>query len=199
MSALPARSSTPASAIAATDHVLFERIRASDEAAFAQMFSAYYPALCRFTSSFVWSSEVAKELVQDVFFRIWEQRDALQIRGSLRAYLFGAARNHAVNFLKHERVGNRIFETATAEHRVLAIGRGFDSPDEALYHGELVAAFETAVDNLPERQRTILVLRWHHQLTHAEIAEALGISVKGVETQLGRAIKTLRAQLTTFR
>ncbi len=182
-----------------SEETLLNRIRANDEDAFGALFIAYYPGLCRFVTTFVGSPDIAKELVQDVFFRVWEHRGALNVYGSIRAYLFGAARNHAINYLKHERVGSRIFESATAERRIPAIGRGFGGADESLYHNELATAFHAATQQLPERQRTMLDLRWRHHLSHADIAEILGISIKGVETQLGRALKTLRARLAKFR
>jgi len=180
------------------DHALFTRVRANDESAFAELFAAHYQALCQFATTFVHSADVAQELVQDVFFRVWEQRSAIDIHGSVRAYLFSATRNGAINFLKRERLEYRFFETATAEHRIPAHSARQQS-DASLYYNEVVAAFDAIVQALPEGQRTVLALRWHHQLSHSEIADVLGISVKGVETQLGRAFKVVRAKLAAFR
>ncbi len=182
-----------------SEQALFERIRRGDGDAFAELFTGYYQALCGFTNNFVRSPEVAKELVQDVFARIWEQRDSLHVNVSVRAYLFGAARNHAFSFLKRERLWQSVFRTSVVEHESPGFGEGFVVPDRLLQHQELAEAFDAAVDQLPEGQRTVLLLRWNHQLSYNEIADALGITRKGVDKQLGRALKTIRRQLAPFR
>ncbi len=182
-----------------SEQALFERIRRGDGDAFSELFTSYYQPLCGFTNNFVRSPEVAKELVQDVFSRIWEQRDSLHINTSVRSYLFGAARNHAFSLLKRERLWQTVFRTSVVEHESPGLGEAFVIPDGLLQYQELAEAFEEAVERLPEGQRTVLLLRWHHQLSYNEIADVLGTTRKGVDKQLGRALKTIRRQLTQFR
>lgn len=181
-----------------SDELLLDRIRSDDEHAFEVIFHRHYTPLCRFVSTFVRSPDIAKEIVQDIFYRIWANRAKLQVQGSFRAYLYGAARNHSINFLRKERNGRHAYETTTLEPW-LALGRGSELPDETLLHEELIAAFDAALDSLPEGQRTVVTLRWHHHMSYAEIAETIGVSVRGVETQIGRAIKRLRRSLLKFR
>lgn len=182
-----------------SERALFERVRRGDGDAFAELFSSYYQPLCGFTNNLVRSPDVAKELVQDVFARIWEQRASLHINTSVRSYLFGAARNHAFSFLKRERLWQSMFRTSVVEHTSPGFGEGFVPPDGLLQHKELAEAFDAAVGRLPEGQRTVLLLRWHHQLSYNEIADAIGITRKGVDKQLGRALKSIRRQLAQFR
>lgn len=173
------------------------RVRAGDERAFEEMFNAYFPALCDFVQSYVHGPEEAEELVQNVFFRIWQQRAEWKPDG-LRAYLFGACRNRALSHRRHERIVARFAERAVRDGQGTA-GLGPPRPDEEAQASELAEALRRAVHDLPERRRMVVILRWEHHLSHAEIARILGISVKTVETQFGRAIAVLRERLAAFR
>ena len=172
------------------------RIRLGDEGAFESLFQAYYAPLCDFVQSFVHSPDLAEELVQTVFVRIWEHRHTWEPRAGVRAYLFAACRNQALGVLKHERVVARVVQHASREGIPLGIAVTHVGPDDELHASELADALREAVDRLPERRRHVVILRWQHQMSYAEIAQVLGISVKTVEVQLGRAFAFFRAQLT---
>jgi len=174
------------------------RIRLGDENAFESLFGAYYPSLCDFAQSYLHSAESAEEVVQTVFLRIWEQRATWEPTTGVRPYLFAACRNQALGILKHERVVVRTAARATREDLALGVGSGAPAPDAELHAAELAIALREAVHELPERRRMVVVLRWQHQMSYAEIANVLGISVKTVEVQLGRALASLRKQLGHF-
>jgi len=175
------------------------RIRLADERAFESLFHAYYAALCDFVQSYVRSPDVAEELVQAVFLRIWEHRATWEPATGARAYLFAACRNQALGGLKHERVVARVARQATSEEIALGVAAPRMGADRELQASELTAAFRAAVSRLPERRRIVVILRWQHQMSHAEIARVLGISVKTVEVQIGRALAFFRQQLAHFR
>src|SRR6185503_19604962 len=177
------------------DRDLAERIRRGDAGAFEELFREHHAGLCRFAAGYVRDAAVAEELVQDVFFELWRGRAGWELRATLRAYLFGAVRNRALNHLKRaKREGGWLArlrrETDPADPS--------PAPDRAAVEAEAAAAVARAVARLPERARMAVELRWHHGLRHGEIAEVMGISVKGVENQLGRALKALRATLGDF-
>lgn len=181
------------------DRGLLERVRAGDQTAFGELFSRYYPALCDFVHAYVRAPDVAEELVQDVFLRVWERHTSWRPGGGIRAYLFAACRNRALDHLKHERVVARASRDATVTGRVPGLGQRPAGPDQDVVASQLSDALRRAVQDLPERRRAVVLLRWQHGLSHAEIARALGISVKGVETQFGRAMANLRETLARFR
>jgi RNA polymerase sigma-70 factor (ECF subfamily) len=170
-----------------------ERIRAGDEHAFEAMFRQYHEQLCRFTAALVRSPEAAEEIVQEVFLNIWSNRHAWQVRSGITAYLYGAARNRALNHLEHLRV-ERAHEERALHEQDIAPG-GAPPADETLLREQTAAIVRRAIELLPERARLAVILRWQHQLRHAEIAEVMGISVKGVEHQLSRALDMLRRHL----
>ncbi len=175
------------------------RVRLGDERAVESLFEAYYPALCDFVRSYLGSPDSAEDVVQTVFLRIWEHRATWEPTSGVRAYLFAACRNRALGALKHDRVVARSAARVTSELLASGGGRGSPAPDEAVQAGELARVLRAAVDALPERRRTVVILRWQHQMSYAEIATVLGISVKTVEVHIGRALASLRKHLAHLR
>jgi len=174
-------------------------LRAGDSVVFEWLFSSHYDALCAFVYSYVRSRETTEDLVQDLFASIWENRDRWLPGGTIRQYLFTAARNRALTYLRHEVVVRRFEDVAARDPVLLSDGRMTERADDLAHFDELTTAFEDAVRALPAKRRRVLLLRWEAQLTHAEIAHVLGISVKGVETQIGRAMRFIRERLASFR
>jgi RNA polymerase sigma-70 factor (ECF subfamily) len=175
-------------------------ITAGDERALESLFRAHYGALCSFVHGLVASRETAEELVQTVFLNVWTKREALDVRESMRAYLFGAARNLAINHLERARLERRWAQGAGAAGDAAAADAALMSspapgPDVALESSETARVVQRAIAGLSERAQLAVRLRWEHQLSYAEIAEVMGISVKGVEVQLARAREVLRGVL----
>jgi len=169
------------------------RIRAGDEDAFAALFLEHYTSLCQFVDSFVRAPDIAEEIVQGVFLRIWEHRRSWNPRAGPRAYLFASCRNQAVDALRHE----QIVAQSLGRDTYLGVGR-WSAPrlaDAELEAAELADKLRSVVAELPERRRLVVILRWQHQLSNPEIARILGISVKGVEMQFSRALADLRRHL----
>ena len=164
-----------------------ERIRAGDEAAFEALFRALAPGLCALVTRYVASRAVAEEIVQDLFLEVWTHRAELSIDRSIAAYLYTSARNRALNHAKRER---RVVDLTLAD--------GGDTSDPgAPGESELLDALELqdAIAQLPARCRLIFTLNRHQDLSYTEIATSLGLSVKTVETHMGRALKALRERL----
>ena len=170
---------------------LARRIRDGDPVALEVLFREHYGSLCRFADRYLHERAAAEDLVQDVFTSIWAGRLRLDVKGSLRAYLFAAVRNRALNLRKHQLV-ERDWERDEALPDVRLLHRAPQRPDDALEHEERSGRLRTALEALPERCRLVMQLRWDDQLSHAEIAQVMGISVKGVERQLARGLRALR-------
>ena len=170
---------------------LARRIRDGDPVALEVLFRDHYGSLCRFADRYLHDRAAAEDLVQDVFTSIWAGRLRLDVKGSLRIYLFAAVRNRALNLRKHQLV-ERDWERDEALPEVRLLHRAPPQPDDALEHEERSGRLRAALEALPERCRLVMQLRWHDQLSHAEIAQVMGISVKGVERQLVRGLRALR-------
>jgi len=167
------------------------RVRAGDTRAFELVFREHYSALCDFSVRYVKQPSLAEELVQDVFADLWARRDRWYVHGSVRAYLFTAVRNRALNLRKRQAM-ERDWEDDEAIADVRALHPVPERADERLDRADVRARLDAALESLPERCRLVMHLRWREQLRHAEIAEVMGISVKGVEIQLARGLAAIR-------
>ena len=175
-----------------TDRELLARLRGGDESAFDAIFRAWYAPLVRMAEGMLRDRAVAEEVVQDVMLELWRRRETLAPDGSPQAYLFQATRNRALNHLRHLRVAERGETNAAAELTMPA------SADRAVAEGEIESAVRDAIRALPPRCREVFELSRMHGLKYAEIAQTLGVSVKAVEAQMGKALRTLRERLSPW-
>lgn len=178
-----------------SDDALVDAMRRGDAYAFEQLVRRYASPLRAFAFSFLGNADAAEDVVQEVFVRLWETREALAPAGTIAGHLFGAVRFRALAALKHTRVEQRYQERVLQEQRDDVV-RGESAPDLVVEHADLYAAAVRAAHALPAGARAVFLMRWNQGLSHREIAERLGISVKGVEVQLTRALKTIRRLLT---
>ena len=152
---------------------------------------AHYGRLCNFAYRFTGSRDAAEDVVQELFTRLWQQREQFDVRDPL-PYLYQAVRNRLVTSRRHELVRERW--QAGAEH----ISRDADDAASEVELADLRRAVARAIETLPERCRLIFTMSREQDLSYAEIARALDISVKTVETQMGRALKALRSRLASY-
>jgi RNA polymerase sigma-70 factor (ECF subfamily) len=172
------------------DRVWAARIRAGDVAAFEAVFRQLAAPLQVFVKGYVGSADVAEEVVQDIFFGLWRQRESLDLRASILTYLYISARNRAISHLKRERVASG-WRASTPPPDLDAA----PTIDDDLVEAELSVSVQRAIDHLPERTRQVFTLSRHQHLSYGAIAAAMGISIKTVETQMGRALRILREHL----
>jgi RNA polymerase sigma-70 factor (ECF subfamily) len=166
------------------------RIRSGDPSALESVFRAYHLELSDFVYGYVRSREVTADLIHDVFVKLWEGRERLQLRDSLRSYLYTAARNHAMSHLRHALVERQWRERVVRAEP--AVSRFDEDAQRRLEDQELAVAVERVLEQLPERCRLALTLRWQRRMSYAEVADVMGISVKTVETYVTRGVAALR-------
>ena len=176
-----------------TEADLLSRLRAGDVHAYETVFRTYHAALRAFAFGHLHNRADADETVQELFLDLWRKREQIRVTSSLRAYLYAAVRNRVLNRSARIRLEQRWLEEATAED--IDVPDASEPADEVVHAAEIRARVETAIAALPPGCRRVLELRWNEQLSYAEIADALGISAKGVENQLARARKVLRAAI----
>lgn len=180
----------PFAAVPADEARLIALLRSGDAEAFERVYRSYVVVLCQLADSYVRSRDTAEDIVQDLFTWLWANRHGFQPEHGLRAYLFGAVRNRALNALRHEATASRVslVQSSTAT-RVSA------AADAELMASDLATAIQAAVESLPPRCREVFVLLRTQTLTYAEVAVILGISPKTVEVHMTRALAVLRARL----
>ena len=159
-----------------------------ERAAFETIFRSHYQALVGFGARYTGSIASAEEVVQEVFLALWRQRATMPPADKLGSYLYRAVHNRALNVVRHERV-IRVRNSEFVEP--------LSAPaDERLLREEAERLIQAALDRLPDRCRLIFILSREQKLTYAQIAQVAGVSIKTVETQMGRALRSLRNALT---
>jgi RNA polymerase sigma-70 factor (ECF subfamily) len=181
--------------VTSSDATDLDRLRAGDAGSFEALFFRHHATLCEIVDAYVGSQAIAEEIVQDLFHTIWRDRARLAVRGSLRSYLCVAARNRALQHLRHGVVARRHAQAAALESDLDREPRA----DEVLERQEALVALRSAIDALPPRARLAVVLRWRDHLTNADVAEAMGITVKGVEKLLASAMTRLRHSMRSHK
>lgn len=169
-------------------------IEDDDRTAFAHLFELFYAQLCLFSLKFVGSPDLAEEAVSDVFVKIWKNRTQLRIEISLRAYLFRAVRNQSLDYLKKQ-----LARAETCDKPQLPLADTQASPEMLLVHEELHERIEAAIANLPPQCQQVFRLSREEGLKYQEIAQQLNLSIKTIETQMGRALQKLRRDLAAYR
>ncbi|KAB7733030.1 RNA polymerase sigma-70 factor [Rudanella paleaurantiibacter] len=176
-----------------TDQQTLDAIREGNERVFETLFREHYAALCQYAFTLLRDRDDAEEEVQALFLTFWERRETLLISTSLKAYLFRSVHNRCLNRIKHLSIRE--------EHRqhVTHVGEAPSlSPVDALAGQELSERIDEAMKQLPEQCRRVFYLSRFEELRYGEIAERLGISVKTVENQIGKALRILRLELADF-
>ena len=167
--------------------------RIANKEVFEALFRAQYSKLCGYANTFVKDQHASEEIVQEVMFRIWVNRDSLQIKTSIGSYLFRAVRNSCMNLLKHVEVR----EDYKVWNETMGPGSEHSNEDHLIV-SELEKKIREAIDALPMERRRVFIMSRYDGLTYAEIARKLDISVKTVENQMGKALKTLREELADY-
>jgi RNA polymerase sigma-70 factor (ECF subfamily) len=164
-----------------------------DETAFEQVFKTHFKRLHAYAFTILRDEADAEEMVQQVFFKIWERNENLSLTGSVSAYLYRAVHNESLNHIKHQKVRSN-----HQLHIAYRMKNEVEHPAKKILTGEMEKKIHSALNELPEQCRTIFQMSRFDELKYREIADKLGISVKTVENQMGKALKLLRAKLADF-
>jgi len=164
-----------------------------DEAAFEQVFKTHFKRLHAYAFTILRDEIQAEEMVQQVFFKLWERNDNLSLTGSISSYLYRAVHNESLNYIKHQKVrSNHQLNVA------YSMKNEVEHPAKKIMAGELEKKIHSALNELPEQCRTIFQMSRFDELKYREIADKLDISVKTVESQMSKALRLLRVKLVDF-
>ncbi len=162
---------------------------------FEQLFKNNYPLVCSVINQYVGDKSKVEDIAQEIFMDLWIKRDQISIHTSVPAYLRRMAATRALNHIRDTKKYNwddldTLNDTPSRS--------SFMSPEviQRLEEEELQKSLEIAIEMLPEKCRIIFMLSRFDELSYAEIAQNLSISVKTVENQIGKALKYLRMALS---
>lgn len=162
-----------------------------DTAYFEEIFRKYYPGLLLFVERHLGERELAKDIVQDVFYRLYESVDHLPEDFNIKSWLYRVSRNAAIDYIRHLKVIDNN-EVLMAESMMYAA-----EVDEGI-NEEITVRINEAIDSLPEQCRQIIRMSVIEGKKYTVIAEELDISINTVRTQISRAYKKLREQLSSY-
>jgi len=173
-----------------TEKMLLGLLRNGDTGAFDQLFRKYSPKLFRFALSLLKSDDDAREIVQETFFRIWNRRQEIAPDKSFKSFVFTISYNLMIDQLrlrlKDQEYRRFLYENFEIGQERLSVTIDYDT---------LCSQIEQAVDELPDRRKTIFTLSRNAGMSHREIAEKMGVSVKTVENQINLSLKHIRMRL----
>jgi RNA polymerase sigma-70 factor (ECF subfamily) len=173
------------------DTEITRRIRNGDAGQFESLFRSSYVSLVRYAKTLIKDHDTAEEIVQDLFFRLWQDKEKINIESSLNGYLFRSVHNRCLHHIEHIKVVERHAEEVSYDQPQLQ-----ESPSDILNYKELQEKVARILERLPERCGKIFTMNRFEGLKYTEIAEKLSVSVKTVEANMGRALKEFRRELT---
>ncbi len=172
------------------DDKLFARISQGDEEAFTIVYNKYHKLIYVLAYRYLMSVEMAEDVVQHVFTRLWEYRSELCVSISLKNYLFTMTKNHVLNLIRNE--NSALIKNYEI---VQAIPVYEDDLIEKLEEKEMMSLFYQAVELLPPQKREICLMKIKEELSNQEIADKLKLSINTVKTHYSEALKLLRLHL----
>jgi RNA polymerase sigma-70 factor (ECF subfamily) len=173
-----------------SDSEIIRRIRQGDKQEFEKLFRSSYVSLVRYAKTILKDHDTAEEIVQDLFFRLWQDRGNLTIESSLNGYLFRSVHNRSLHYIEHQKVVDRHAGEIAASADQTA-----EPVTEAIYYSELQSKVAKVLERLPERCSVIFRMSRFEGLKYNEIAEKLSVSLKTVEANMGKALKEFRKAL----
>lgn len=160
---------------------------------FEEVFKTHFKALHAYACTLLREDSLAEEMVQQVFFKIWEKKEFLKIESSATAYLYRSVYHECLNYLKHQKVRAAYQQYAATMGEPTTGGAA-----QKIQLSELQQQIDRALSELPEQCRTIFQMSRYEELKYQEIADRLGLSVKTIENQMGKALRLLREKLRDF-
>lgn len=172
-------------------HLLID-LKNGDEKAFETLFWKYNEHVYHFIYSLLYEKSMAEDLTQNVFLKIWEKHETIDVEQNFDAYLFTIARN-----LVYKETENRLLSEKLTESLQRQLSDADSLTEERIDAESLREYINSLIEELPPSRREIFRLSRHEHLSYREIAERLSISEKTVETQVNRALRFLRDRLSS--
>ncbi len=180
---------------------IFDKIQEGDTKAFDILFTSYYPILCVYAKDLLKASEIAEEVVQDVFVKLWNNRTDIFIKSSLKAYLYRMVHNHSLNYIRDNSTRKTIkalsMDDLKWRFELLELESSYSIFDD-LISDQMENDLNSAIDALPDQCKKVFCFSRYQGLSYSKIADQLNISVSSVKTQMQRAVEKLKEVLEKY-
>ena len=168
-------------------------LKINTEKEFNDLFNLYYEELCRIVMPVVKDADVAEDVVQDVFVKMWVKRNETEVNTTFKAYLYKAVVFRALDHLRKQKNAQK-----ASDELKIVYPQSHNNVDSVMEEKELTEAINVGMDKMSESMRMIFQLSRFSGLKNREIAEQLDISIKTVESNMGKALKLMHEHLKPF-
>lgn len=165
-------------------NIVIKELRNQNKSVYKNVFNHFYKGLVLYANNFLYDQQASEDVVQEVFISLWENAKNIEIKSSLKAYLYAMVRNKCLNYLKSVKITDDLNVIDLNSMLVLDEDLDLISEEEKtiLYNHIL-----KIIDTFPESMQQVFKLKFIQNYKYEEIADELGISVNTVKTQLKRA------------
>ena len=172
--------------------LLKNELKNRNESAMAFIFNKYYRDLCFYSNKIIRDFEISRDIVQEVFIKLWDESNKLPDSLEIKSYLYACVKNSSLNYIKKEASKDKY------KAKILELLNSHVSNSTEVEYKELVQAVENTINSLPDSMYKIFDLSRNEGLKNREIAEELGISIKTVESNITKALKIFRENLKDY-
>lgn len=176
----------------AHEKILIEGLKEGNVKIFDYVFHYYYSGMVVFASKYVNDYEAAEDIVQSFFVKIWIKRDQLNITSNLKSYMFSSLKNSCIDYLRKQNLKDQAQGQLFEELKNRVDFRNL------LIESELRDQINQAIDKLSPVCKEVFLMNRFEGLKPAEIADKKNISIRTVEKHIGKALKKLRSELSTY-
>ena len=171
-----------------TDQLLIEQIRGKNEKAFESVFKQYFSVLTVYAKKYVLDMDIAKDITQDTFMKLYEKREELTIHTSLKSFLYAAVRNKCLDYIKVNKIRDQHKDQIKYQSSISSE----DEDDEKVRITELQQKIHSILKTLPTQNQKIFMMSRIEGKSNQEIADELGLSKRTVETHISNALKRIK-------
>lgn len=176
-----------------TDAELIVLLKKKDHAAFTEIYNRYSVLMFYKVNQMLRDEEVSKDLVQDLFVGLWDKPVLIQENSNLAGYLYIGSRNSVLKFIQRNKLKNDYIASLAAYATEVSMETIHDIDER-----ELKLIVQREIDQLPAKMKVIFEMSRKDNLSHAEIADKLGLSDQTVKKQVNNALKILRTKLSAY-
>jgi len=181
------------------DDFFLLRFKKGDELAFEKIFKSNQDQIVGFCNQFISDLDKAKSLTQEVFLNLWLNREKIETLNGIKSFLYTYAKSSCLNYIRHRKVISKYEDKHLQEKEEELNREVLESFDfNSLEFSELEELIQKAINDLPEKCRLVFIMSRFDGKMNKEISEELNISVKAVEANMTRALKTLKSRLSEY-
>ncbi len=169
------------------------KIKEIDKASFEELFKDNFKPLVAFANKYLNDIDSSKDIVHEVFIKLWEKRSLLDLNKSPRSYLYTSVNNRSLNYLRD----NKKFSQNKVSYENIDTGISNDF-SEISETNDIELRINQTLDKLPKKCKTVFMMSRYEDLKYKEIAKELDISIKTVESHISKALKELRKSLSKY-